>query len=229
MAKGKTQPILALETHAKKHARAKKSISLLAKAYPNAWCSLHYKNPLQLLISTILSAQCTDARVNLVTPKLFAKYASAKDFANANPAELETLIHSTGFYHSKAKNIINCCKKICSEFGGKVPTTVEELVTLDGVGRKTANIVTFHAFNKAVGIAIDTHAFRISHRLGFSNAKTPEKMEQELMRLLSPSVWGAYTNYMVLHGRKYCMARKPNCKGCPLNKLCPSAFKAGIF
>lgn len=215
---------MAKETAQQKKRRAGKIISLLAKAYPDAWCSLHYKNPLQLLISTILSAQCTDARVNLVTPKLFARYKTAEDFANANPAELESIIHSTGFFRAKAKNIINCCKKISKEFGGIVPQTMGELVMLDGVGRKTANIVTFHTFNKAHGIAIDTHAFRISHRLGFSKAKTPEKMERELMRLLPSSVWGAYTNYMVLHGRKYCMARKPDCKGCPLNKLCPGAF-----
>jgi len=213
------------ETMAHMRVRAAKILVLLSKEYPGAWCSLHYKNPLQLLVSTILSAQCTDARVNMVTPKLFAKYKTASDFANANPAELEKLIHSTGFFRAKAKNIINCCKKITSQFGGKVPQTMEELVTLDGVGRKTANIVTFHAFGKAHGIAIDTHAFRISRRLGFANAKTPEKIEQELMRLLPQSVWGAYTNYMVLHGRKYCMARKPDCKGCPLNELCPGAFK----
>jgi endonuclease III len=213
------------ETKSARQIRIKKILSLLAKEFPDAWCSLHYKNPLQLLISTILSAQCTDARVNMVAPELFAKYKTAADFAHARVIELESIIRSTGFYHSKAKNIINCCKKIVGRHGGKVPATMEELVTLDGVGRKTANIVTFHAFNKAHGIAIDTHAFRITRRLGFSSANSPEKMEKELMLLLPSSVWGAYTNYMVLHGRKYCMARKPDCKGCPLNKLCPSTFK----
>ncbi len=211
-------------TTAKKE-RAAKILSILQIEYPDAWCSLHYKNPLQLLISTILSAQCTDARVNAVTPKLFAKYKTAKDFASASVAELESLIHSTGFYHSKAKNIISCCKKIVDEFGGRVPERMEDLVLLDGVGRKTANVVAFHAFGKAHGIAIDTHAFRISRRLSLSAASTPEKMEKELMLLLPPSIWGAYTNYMVLHGRKFCMARKPDCEACPLNKICPSAFK----
>lgn len=213
------------ETKAKKKERARRIISVFQKEYPDAWCSLHYKNPLQLLISTILSAQCTDARVNLVTPALFKKYKTSEDFASAKQPELERLIHSTGFYRAKAKNIIGCCKKIVSEFGGKVPATIPELITLDGVGRKTANIVTFHAFNKAHGIAIDTHAFRISRRLGFTKASTPEKIEKEMMALLPNSVWGEYTNYMVLHGRKYCMARKPNCAACPVSKFCPSAFK----
>lgn len=213
------------EVESARKSHAAKIIALLETEYPGAWCSLAYKNPLQLLISTILSAQCTDARVNMVTPALFKKYKTAKDFANAKPAVLERLIHSTGFYHAKAKNIINCCKKIGSRHGGKVPEKMEDLVQLDGVGRKTANIVTFHAFNTAYGIAIDTHAFRISRRLGLTNANSPEAIERDLMFLLPLSVWGAYTNYMVRHGRKYCMARKPDCQGCPLNKLCPSAFK----
>ncbi len=215
------------KTHAaqEKKSSARKILALLEKEYSGAWCSLSHKNPLQLLISTILSAQCTDARVNMVTPKLFERYKTAKDFANSPQSELEPYIRSTGFYHSKAKNIINAAKKIVKNYRGKVPERMEDLVLLDGVGRKTANIVTFHAFNKAYGIAIDTHAYRITRRLGLSKANSPEKMEKELMLLLPQSVWGAYTNYMVAHGRKYCMARKPNCSACPLNKVCPSAFK----
>ncbi|VVB57302.1 G/T mismatches repair enzyme [uncultured archaeon] len=211
-----------------KKERAARVVAVFRRLYPKAWCSLHYQTPFQLLISTILSAQCTDARVNLVTPKLFEKYPDAKAMAAASIPELESLIRSTGFYHSKAKALSETSKMLAERFNGSVPADMASLLTLRGVARKTANIVLFHAYGQNEGIAVDTHCMRLSWRLGFTSSREQQnKIEKELMALLPREDWGMYTNWMVHHGRAYCTALKPDCAGCPLNKLCPSAFKTG--
>lgn len=204
-----------------KKIRAGKIISALKKEYKNAWCTLNYSNSFELLVSTILSAQCTDARVNMVTPALFERYGDARAMSMAPISSLEKLVHSTGFYKNKARNIKNASKMIVKDFGGKVPNRMEEMLSLPGVARKTANILLFHAFGKNEGIAVDTHCLRISYRLGF--ASTPnrqEKTENELMQIIPKSDWGMYTNWMVYHGRKYCVARNPKCEICPVRKYC---------
>ncbi len=209
-----------------KKARAVRILSLFKKTYPRAWCSLSYQTPFQLLISTILSAQCTDARVNLVTPKLFEKYPDAEAMSKASIRSLESLIRSTGFYHAKAKALKQTSLTLVSHFNGQVPCDMPSLLTLRGVARKTANIVLFHSFGKNEGIAVDTHCMRVSYRLGLTSSRDKQnKIEKELMALLPKKEWGMYTNFMVSHGRKYCTALKPDCAGCPLNKICPSVFK----
>jgi endonuclease-3 len=185
---------------------------------------LQHANPLQLLIATILSAQCTDVRVNLVTPALFARFPNAQAFANADPGELEDLIKSTGFFRNKARNIIGCCKQILRDHGGEVPSTLEELVDLPGIGRKTANVVLGDAFDTP-GITVDTHVGRLSRRLGLTLETDPVKIEHELMRLLPRKDWTAFSHRMIFHGRQVCFARKPNCEGCILNDICP---KVGV-
>jgi endonuclease-3 len=204
-----------------KAARLKKIIAGFQKTYPEAHCELTYANPLQLLIATILSAQCTDKRVNIVTKDLFKKYRSAADFADAPTAELEQAIKSTGFFRNKAKNIQNCCRKLVEQHGGGVPRTMEELIQLGGVGRKTANVVLGNAFNVVVGVIVDTHAMRLSHRLGLTKEKTPEKIERDLMKLLSRSHWLLFSHWLVWHGRRRCYARKPDCANCEVQKWCP--------
>ncbi|MCL6088768.1 MAG: endonuclease III [Candidatus Marsarchaeota archaeon] len=214
------------EAFSQKKARAARVLLIFKKHYPKAWCTLDFKTPFQLLVSTILSAQCTDARVNLVTPKLFKKYPNAASMSRASISSLESLIRSTGFYHSKAKALKETSKALVKNFGGKVPSDMASLLTLHGVARKTANIVLFHSFGQNEGIAVDTHCMRLSYRLGFTSSRDKQnKIEQELMALIPRASWGMYTNWMVTHGRKYCTAIKPDCAGCPLNKLCPSAFK----
>ena len=198
-----------------KTARLKKIIAGFQKTYPDAHCELTYANPLQLLVAVILSAQCTDKRVNLITPELFKKYRSAADFADAPREELEQFIKSAGFFRSKAKNIQNCCRKLVERHGGEVPRTMEELIQLDGVGRKTANVVLGNAFGVVVGVTVDTHAIRLSNRLGLTKEKTPEKIERDLMKLLPRSHW------LVWHGRRRCFARKPDCANCEVKKICP--------
>jgi len=205
-------------------ARAKKIIAGLAKLYPDAQCALQHENPLQLLIATILSAQCTDARVNLVTPALFARYRTAQDFASADPRELEAAIQSTGFFRNKTKNIIACCKEIVAKHGGEVPGTMEELVALPGVGRKTANVILGNAF-ETPGITVDTHVTRLSKRLGLTKETDAVKIEHELMELIPKLQWTMFSHRMIFHGRQVCFARKPNCEGCLLNKVCP---KTGV-
>lgn len=200
--------------------QAKKVDRLLAKAFPEAKCSLTYGNPLQLLIATILSAQCTDARVNKVTPALFAKYPNASTFAGADPAELEQLIQSTGFFRSKAKSILATTRDIMEKHGGNVPGNLEELTALRGVGRKTANVVLGNAF-ATPGMVVDTHVGRISRRLGLTKQTDPVKVEHELMQLLPPQRWTPLGHEMILHGRKYCKAPTPRCTGCPLLEICP--------
>jgi endonuclease-3 len=200
--------------------RAGRAVRALAKLYPDARCSLDYQNPLQLLLATILSAQCTDERVNLVTPALFARYPHAQDYANADPADIETLIQSTGFFRNKAKSIIGCCRKIVDDFGGQLPSTLEELTTLPGVGRKTANVLLGNAF-ATPGITVDTHVGRLSRRIGLTTETDPEKVERDLMSLLPRREWTAFCHRMIYHGRRVCQARKPNCAECTLAKFCP--------
>jgi endonuclease-3 len=200
--------------------RAHQIVRLLAWQYPDAHCALHYENPLQLLIATILSAQCTDVRVNLVTPAVFARYPDAKAFAAAEPRELETLIQSTGFFRNKARNIIECCKQLVDRHAGQVPQTLDELVPLPGIGRKTANVVLGNAFD-VPGITVDTHVARLSQRMGLTTETDPEKIERDLMRLIPKKEWVMFSHRMIFHGRQVCSARKPNCAGCTLHKVCP--------
>ena len=200
--------------------RAKSILIGLKTAYPDAGCSLLFRSPLELLAATILSAQCTDVQVNKITPMLFQQYRSAKDYAVAPIEQLEEMIRTTGFYHNKAKNIQNACRKIVEEFGGKVPDTMEALVSLPGVGRKTANVVLSNGFGRNEGFVVDTHVFRLSHRLGLVEGKTPEKVEQELMKLFPQTDWAFLSHALILHGRKFCKARNPTCAVCPLKKDC---------
>ncbi len=200
-------------------------IRLLKKAHPEATIALEYTNPLELLIATILSAQCTDKRVNMVTPGLFKRYRSAKEYAGADPAELEEMIRSTGFFRAKTKSIIGACQGIVERFGGEVPSTMEELVSLPGVGRKTANVVLGNAFGKAEGIVVDTHVRRIAGRLGLSAQTDPEKIEADLMAVIPGNEWILFPHLLIWHGRKICVARAPKCPECPIAKDCPSAEK----
>ena len=205
--------------------KAKKIYDVLVREYPEATTALTHADPLQLLVATILSAQCTDARVNIVTKELFRKYRKVADYARAKQAAFEKEIRSTGFYRNKAKNIIAASKRIEKDFGGRVPGTMEELLELPGVARKTANIVLFHAYGKNEGIAVDTHVKRLSARLGLTRNTDPEKIEKDLMGLFTRDKWGHLTNLLIQHGRKICDARKPLCNECPLKKLCPSLGK----
>jgi endonuclease-3 len=204
-----------------KIARLKKIIAALDQAYPEAHCELNHADPLQLLVATILSAQCTDKRVNLVTAELFKKYRTAADYANAPLAELEQAIKTTGFFRNKAKNIRACCRKLVELYGGKVPRTMEELTQLDGVGRKTANVVLGNAFGINAGVVVDTHVARLSHRLGLTGQKTPETIERDLMLLVPQEKWTLFSHWLIWHGRRRCAARKPDCVSCEILKLCP--------
>jgi endonuclease-3 len=188
--------------------------------YPDAHCALHYQTPLQLLIATILSAQCTDKRVNLVTPSLFRRYADAEAFAGADRRELEKAIASTGFFRNKARSILACSREIMDRHGGKVPGTMEELVRLPGVGRKTANVILGNAFG-VPGITVDTHVGRVSRRLGLTTHTDATKVEQDLMRLIPKKEWTMFSHRTIFHGRQVCFARNPNCAGCGLAKICP--------
>jgi endonuclease-3 len=200
-------------------------IKILRKNYPATCTALNFDTPLQILVATILSAQCTDERVNMITPALFKKYPSAKAFARAQQQDLENEVRSTGFFRNKAKNIIGAAQKICADFGGEVPDEMDKLITLPGVARKTANIVLSSAFKKAEGIAVDTHVIRLSERLGLSKQQDPEKIEKDLMALVPKKDWLDFNYLLVNHGRAICIARKPNCPECPLKNLCPSAKK----
>lgn len=211
------------ESLADLQARTKKIVAGLRKTYPDAHCELNYSNPLELLIATILSAQCTDKRVNMVTAELFKKHRSAADFANAPLAELEQDIKSTGFFRNKAKNIQACCRKLVERHGGAVPGTMEELIHLDGVGRKTANVVLGNAFGVNVGVVVDTHVTRLSQRLGLTKQKQPEKIEEDLMKLVPREQWTLLSHWLIWHGRRRCDARRPDCAQCEIRKLCPSA------
>lgn len=195
--------------------------AILREDYPAAECALHFRQPLDLLVATILSAQCTDERVNQVTKSLFKKFRSARDYANADPGELEDAIRSTGFFRNKAKNIQAMAKKLVEEFGGDVPRTLDELVTLPGVGRKTANVVLGNAFG-VPGITVDTHLGRLSRRMGFTTHDDPVKVEFDLMDLIPREDWTHFSHAMIWHGRRVCASRKPDCAACRVGPLCPS-------
>lgn len=198
-------------------------IEILRENYSRSRTALKFETPLQIMVSTILSAQCTDERVNMITPALFKKYKTAADFASADQGELEEEIRSTGFFRNKTKNIIGASKKIIEDFGGEVPDSMEGLITLPGVARKTANIVLSSSFKKVEGIAVDTHVKRLSQRLGLSKEKDPNKIERDLMAIVPKEDWLDFNYMLVDHGRKICPARKPLCPSCDINRLCPSA------
>jgi endonuclease-3 len=196
-------------------------LSRLRRAYPDYRCALEHRDPLQLLVATILSAQCTDVRVNQVTPALFAKYHTAAEFAAAPPGELEAIIRPTGFFRAKARSIHRCCRAIVERHGGRVPDTLAELTALDGVGRKTASVVLGTAFGKAEGIVVDTHVMRLSRRMGLTRQTTPEKIECALMKIVPRQDWIAFSHLLIWHGRRRCMARKPDCAHCEIRARCP--------
>jgi endonuclease-3 len=204
--------------------RTQKVIELLERQYPDAKTALNFTSPLELLIATMLSAQTTDIRVNIVTQTLFKKYRKAEDYANADLKDLEQDIHSTGFFHSKAKNLQNSCKMLVEKFHSQVPKTMGELLELPGVARKTANIVLYNAYGIIEGIAVDTHVRRLSSRLGLTDQKDQDKIEQDLMALTPKNKWMKLTDLLIFHGRQICIAQKPKCEICILNKICPCAF-----
>ena len=209
------------ETPQSKAARLKKITAALDRAYPEAHCELNHADPLQLLVATILSAQCTDKRVNIVTAELFKKYRSAADYADAPLAELEQAIKTTGFFRNKARNIKAACRDIVEKHGKAVPQTMDELVNLAGVGRKTANVVLGNAFGINAGVVVDTHVARLAYRLGLTRQKTPEKIESELMALVPQKQWTLFSHWLIWHGRRRCFARKPDCSHCEVLKWCP--------
>jgi endonuclease-3 len=207
--------------------RAVQLAKLLPRVYPDAHCELDYSNPLELLIATMLSAQCTDKRVNLVTPVLFARFPTAADYAAIPQDELESLIRSAGFYRNKAKNIRAAAREIVERHHGKIPRTMTELAALPGVGRKTANVVLGNAFDINEGVVVDTHVARLSQRLGLTKHSDPAKIEADLARLFPKQEWTDLSHWLIWHGRRRCYARNPDCAGCELQHLCPSAFKVG--
>jgi endonuclease III len=203
--------------------RTRTIISRLQRAYPDAKCALDHRNPLELLVATILSAQCTDVRVNQVTPALFAKYRSAADYAAADPRVFEKEIQSTGFFRNKTKSILGMAQALMERHGARVPDTMEELVQLPGVGRKTANVVLGNAFGKNEGVVVDTHVQRLSGLLRLSREKTPEKIERDLMAIVPRPDWTVFSHLLILHGRAVCIARRPRCEACVVNRWCPSS------
>jgi endonuclease III len=224
----KTGARKAAKPHAKAYTspeRLKEIFAALDKLFPHAECALKHHGAFQLLIATILSAQCTDVRVNMVTPGLFRKWPKPEDYVGLPQAELEQEIRSTGFFRNKAKNIIGAATKLVKDFGGKVPRTMEELLTLPGVARKTANVVLGTAYGIAAGAVVDTHVFRITHRLKLSNGKNPEKVEEDLMWIIPKERWISFSHQLIHFGRKICIARKPLCAECPLVKICDSPDK----
>jgi len=212
-----------VESLVKKQARMKQVIKRLKKEYPEARCSLNYKTVHQLMVATILSAQCTDERVNMTTPALFKKYRTIKAFAEADLAELGQDIFSTGFHNSKAKSIKNSAKQLLEEHGGRIPNTLDELVQLTGVGRKTASVILGEGYGIAEGIVVDTHVSRIMRLLGFTKAKDAVKIERELMKIIEKKDWIIFTHLIINHGRAVCVARRPKCNQCVLARLCPSS------
>ncbi|MHB1049753.1 MAG: endonuclease III [Bacteroidota bacterium] len=213
--------------HKEQPVRKKKRLQSIVKKldalYPHTRTALNYRDPFQLLVAVILSAQCTDARVNIVTPALFARFSAPIDFANAEISEIESLIHSTGFFRNKAKNIKACSVELLKRHGGKIPNTMQKLHALPGVGRKTANVVLGEAFNITEGIVVDTHVARLSYRLGLTNETDAVRIETDLMALLPKKKWRQFSHTLILHGRQICNARKPLCRECALQALCPSA------
>lgn len=211
------------ESQQSKAERTKRILTILKTEFPDAKCSLNYENPLQLLIATILSAQCTDERVNMVTRELFKKYRSAADFADAPIEEIEEMIKSTGFYRNKAKSLKGCCEALMEKHDGVVPDTMEELTPLAGVGRKTANVVLGNAFGKEEGVVVDTHVRRISNLLRLTRKDDPVKIEQDLVKIVPREDWTLFSHLLIRHGRKTCVARRPDCVNCSIADLCPSA------
>jgi len=209
------------EPKERKAARLKKIIAGLKQAYPDAHCELNHSNPLELLMATILSAQCTDKRVNLVTADLFRKYRSAADYAGAQLPDLERDIKTTGFFRNKAKSIKACCQAIVEKHGGQVPRTMEELTALGGVGRKTANVVLGNAFAMNCGVVVDTHVARLAQRLNLTREKDPQKIERQLMELVPQPQWTLFSHWLIWHGRRRCYARNPDCPNCEIKALCP--------
>jgi len=205
--------------------RLQKIFAALDELFPNAQCALHHKNAFQLLVATILSAQCTDERVNKVTPELFRKYPTPKDLAAASPAELENEIRSTGFFRNKAKSLIGASTKIVQDFGGKVPRSMDELLTLPGVARKTANVVLGTAYGIATGVVVDTHVYRVTRRLKLTAQESPEKVEQDLMQFVPQGRWISFSHQVIWFGRKVCQARLPLCAECPLESMCDARDK----
>lgn len=201
--------------------RVRKIIQKLRRAHPDARCALHHDSPLQLLVATILSAQCTDNRVNQVTPALFRQYPTAVDFAAAPVGELESLIRSTGFFRHKARSITLCCRRLVEQHDGRVPDRLEDLVQLAGIGRKTANVVLGVAFGKSEGIVVDTHVTRLSRRLGVTRQRTPEKIEQALQQVVPRADWIDWSHLLIWHGRRRCAARRPDCAHCEVQPICP--------
>ena len=211
------------EAKAKKRERALEVCRRMGELYPHAAPALHFANPFECVIAVSLSAQTTDANVNKVTPELFEKYGTPQAMAQADVKDVERIIHSVGFFRTKARNCVECARAIVSDFGGEVPQTMAELQKLPGVGRKTANIVMNTSFGKCEGIAVDTHVFRIAHKLKLSNKKTPAQTEQDLLDLLPEELWPDVNDQWIRFGRQWCIARRPRCPECPLNDLCPSA------
>ena len=210
--------------------RVREVIRRLKRAYPDARCSLNYSNPFELLVATILSAQSTDERVNIVTADLFRKYRKPEDYLNVSPHELEKDIHSTGFFRNKTKSIQGTSKMLTEQYGGVVPQTMEELLELPGVARKTANVVLGNAFDIKAGVVVDTHVTRLSHRLDFTQQNTAEKIEQDLIPIVPKRDWVIFPHLMIAHGRKICKARTPLCAECPVERQCPSSFlKTGVM
>ena len=203
--------------------RAAALVEALARVYPDAHCELDFTNPLELLVATILSAQCTDKRVNIVTKELFRVCRTARDYAEIAPEKLEKLVQSTGFFRAKARNIRMCCTALVAKHGGEVPRTMDELTALAGVGRKTANVLLGNAYGMNEGVVVDTHVQRLSTRLGLTKQTTPEKIERDLINMLPRDRWALFSHWLIWHGRRRCMARKPDCAACELRALCPSA------
>ena len=212
---------MARETAAARAARAQEILAALARTYPHAHCELDYTTPLELLVATILSAQCTDKRVNIVTKELFRVCKSAADFVALPQEQLEEIIHATGFFRAKAKNVKACCAALVERHGGEVPRTMDELTGLAGVGRKTANVVLGNAFGINVGVVVDTHVQRLTARLGLTRETTPEKIEQDMMKLVPREQWAVFSHWLIWHGRRRCDARKPDCAQCEIASLCP--------
>lgn len=223
MARAKNTHVLPKEALSRKRRRTISLIERLKTAYPDAGCSLNYTNPLELLVATVLSAQCTDQRVNLVTASLFKKYCAASDYVVSPPGALEADIQSTGFYRNKAKALRACCAELLARYEGKVPAEMAALVQLPGIGRKTANVILGNAFERAAGIVVDTHVRRLAGRLDLSRHNDPDKIEQDLLQLVPQQVWTLFSHLLIWHGRHICSARAPKCPVCPLNDLCPSA------
>ena len=213
---------MARESLAEKKLRTIRIIEALRATYPDAHCELNFTNPLELLIATILSAQCTDKQVNIVTAGLFQKYRTAADYAGADPTELENDLRRIGLFRNKAKNVQACCAELVAKYGGQVPRTMAELVQLAGVGRKTANVVLGNAFNLNEGIVVDTHVARLADRLGLSHAGTPEKIEADLQRLVPREHWTMFSHWLIWHGRRRCFARNPDCAQCEIRDFCPA-------